>query len=169
MKCTRCGSENPDTADYCGNCGWTLHSQWKGGNTSTVRRKKPSAVRMVVAGLVAIILFGMLYNLLTKGSATAILTPSQSRTLADAYAYLKEQPDVAWVETQDNNVYIGFRSKPEDLSTVVRAAAFVGRSAVNETVHVWAVDGTQLHWRPSNGNGTYWLCGTAHQDGTYHE
>jgi hypothetical protein len=69
-KCSRCGTENRDEDNYCTDCGWTLHSQWKPASEAKGNKKKASPAARVFAGLAALILFGWLYSLLTTGSIT---------------------------------------------------------------------------------------------------
>ena len=60
--------------------------------------------------------------------------------LRERLAYLKDLPDVSWVEFVTNNVYIGLKNKPADLKAIVGDAAVAGSKVYGFTVHVWAVD-----------------------------
>lgn len=60
--------------------------------------------------------------------------------LQERLAYLKDLPDVSWVEFVTNNVYIGLKDKPENIKTVVGDAAVAGSRVYGFTVHVFAVD-----------------------------
>jgi len=73
-------------------------------------------------------------------------------------AYLNEIPDVAWVEFEQNNVYIGFRRVPSDLRNIVNGAAFAGNKEI-DGVHVWAVPEDQRGFKP--GSGPYICSATA--------
>jgi hypothetical protein len=60
--------------------------------------------------------------------------------LQDRLAYLKDLPNVSWVEFVTNNVYIGLKEKPEDLKFVVGDAAVAGSKVYGFAVHVFAVE-----------------------------
>ena len=107
-------------------------------------------------------------NLLIKSlfTVTFLLILAASQTMArdqDALksrlAYLKDIPEIAWVEFDGNNVYIGFKERPSDLRTIVNGAALWGNKAYGFGVHVWAVEARYRGWRP--GEGPYYCEATA--------
>ncbi len=78
------------------------------------------------------------------GVCTLSISTSEAARHPDALqerlAYLKDLPDVSWVEFDTNNVYIGLKDKPENLKAIVGDAAVAGSKVYGFTVHVWAVD-----------------------------
>lgn len=74
-------------------------------------------------------------------------------------AYLKDIPEISWVEFDKNDVYIGFKKRTLDLKTIVHAAAVHGNNAYGSGVHVWAVEAMRKGWRP--GDGPYYCVATA--------
>jgi len=81
------------------------------------------------------------------------------QVLRKELAYLSDVNEVAWVEFDDNDVYIGFAARPSDLGAVVNAAAVNGNRAIDFGVHVWAVSADRRGWRP--GSGPYYCEATA--------
>ena len=79
--------------------------------------------------------------------------------LENRLAYLKDIPEIAWVEFDGNDVYIGFKQRPSDLRAIVNAAAVWGNRAYGFGVHVWAVEAKYRGWRP--GNAPYYCEATA--------
>ena len=71
-----------------------------------------------------------------------------SNALAKRLAYLKDLPEISWVKFDDNNVYIGFNTRPSDLRMIVNAAAIHGNRALGFGVHVWAVRDFQMDFHP---------------------
>lgn len=69
--------------------------------------------------------------------------------LKKALAYLKDIPEVEWVEFERDAVYIGWESLPPDFRMINRAAAMIGNRTVGRTVRVWSVRGFK-GWRPGN-------------------
>jgi len=65
--------------------------------------------------------------------------------------YLYSVEEIAWFEVENNNVYIGFKNKPDDLALILRGAALRANAAINFGVHVWAVKATNKSWRPGDG------------------
>ena len=53
-------------------------------------------------------------------------------------AYLNDIEGVAQVAFEQNNVFIGFETLPDDYEVIVRAAAVHGNKALGRRVHVWA-------------------------------
>ncbi len=63
--------------------------------------------------------------------------------------YLTDLPEVSWVIFNDNNVYVGFSSRPRDMGMIVNAAALHGNRAYGFGVHIYAVpdsDRDKLPW-----------------------
>lgn len=87
------------------------------------------------------------------------LAQSPESKLQDRLAYLRDIEEVTWVEFDDNNVYIGFNSRPPDLSIIMNAAAIHGNRAYGHGVHLWAVPANLPGWRP--GKGPYYCTATA--------
>ena len=76
--------------------------------------------------------------------------------------YLRDIEEVAWVEFEDNDVYVGFTHRPSDLAAVINTAALHGNRAHGFGVHVWAVFANPRGWRP--GDGPYYCEATARSD-----
>ena len=71
-----------------------------------------------------------------------------STALSKRLAYLKDMPEVSWVEVNNNSVFIGFKTLPRDLKSIVSAAAIHGNRAADFGVHIWAVPESQKNFRP---------------------
>lgn len=84
----------------------------------------------------------------------------REKILKQRLGYLKDRDEVCWVEIEDNNVYIGFSTRPPDLTTILRAAAFRGNRAIDFGVHVWGAGCTKPGWRPG-GRALWWQNVTA--------
>lgn len=67
--------------------------------------------------------------------------------------------EVGWVEIQDNDVFIGFKRRSNDLTLILRGADLKGNKAIDFGVNVWAVDAKHVGWRP--GSGPYYMEVTA--------
>jgi len=85
-----------------------------------------------------------------KSKSTTAHKSSSSRQskVKSALSYLNDIDEVAWVEIDDNNVYVGFDPSPSDMDAIIRAAAMTGNRAADFGVHVWAVKANQRNWRP---------------------
>ena len=79
--------------------------------------------------------------------------------LKKALAYLKEIQEIGWVEFEENNVYIGWKSIPGDFGMINRAAAAIGNNAIQFGTHFWSVKDDQKGWRP--GDAPYYCATTA--------
>jgi len=88
-----------------------------------------------------------------------IILAGDSNVLKQRLEYLKDIPEISCVEFDDNDVYIGFSTRPLDLRIIVNAAAVHGNNAYGSGVHVWAVNASQKGWRP--GDGSYCCTATA--------
>jgi hypothetical protein len=97
----------------------------------------------------------MLMSLLV---ATSSLAGDQA-AFEKRMGYLREIEEVAWVEINNNHIYIGFKRRPSDLAAIVNAAAVVGNRTLDFGVHVWAVPDGHSGWRP--GDGPYYCKATA--------
>jgi hypothetical protein len=86
-------------------------------------------------------------------------TARDQAALTKRLSYLQNIPEISWVEYERNNVYIGFNKRPDDLRTIINAAAAMGNRAYGFGVHVWAVKANQRGWRP--GDGEYYCEATA--------
>ena len=58
------------------------------------------------------------------------------------------------VMLMDNNLYIGFNTRPQDLTLIIRGAALVGNKATGFGFHVWAINANEYNkgWRPETGS-----------------
>ena len=65
--------------------------------------------------------------------------------------YLNDIPEISWVKFNKNNVYVGFKSKPADMSSIVGGAALFGNKAYGFGVHVWAVPANNKNWKVGEG------------------
>ncbi len=88
----------------------------------------------------------------TKSATTQKSSGSRQSQVTNALSYLNNIDEVAWIEVDDNNVYVGFEPIPSDMDAIIRAAALNGNRAADFGVHVWAVKATQRNWRPGQGS-----------------
>jgi len=75
------------------------------------------------------------------------------------FEFETEVPEIAWIDIDDNDIYIGFTSLPLDYATLLKAIALNCNWEINFGVHVWAVDAKYKHWRP--GDSSYYFETTA--------
>ncbi len=78
---------------------------------------------------------------------------SSETEATQALLYLKTAvAQVAWDEVGSDNVYIGFSSRPDNLSTIVSEAAIAGDQATGHAYTAWAVDAgvAKQGWRPGD-------------------
>jgi len=61
---------------------------------------------------------------------------------------IRALPQVRWVETDGNTIYIGFSDFPDDTRQLIRAWALQANARTEQGVHVWAVQGVPRGWRP---------------------
>ena len=147
--CKECGNEVSTKADKCPNCGAPIKAKQIGCFTSFF--------------LIAVVLFviGSLTGedkQATTKTTRETVEPIDPR-LEKALAYLKEIQEIGWVEIENNHIYIGWNSIPNDLSFVNRAAAVHGNRAIGSGFHVWSVDAGYEGWRP--GDAPYYCETTA--------
>jgi len=103
-----------------------------------------------------ILLYVLAFSLFT---GISFVSASDEAVLKDHLKYLNDITEISWVEFNDNNVYIGFNSKPSDLRMIINGAALKGNRAIERGVHVWATAADQRGWRP--GKGPYYCSATA--------
>ena len=96
---------------------------------------KEVVMRRIIPVMLLLIIGGVC--ILSIATSEAARHPA---ALRERLAYLKDLPDVSWVEFVTNNVYIGLKNKPADLKAIVGDAAVAGSKVYGFTVHVWAVD-----------------------------
>jgi hypothetical protein len=65
-------------------------------------------------------------------------------------AYLDSVPEIAWREVDRNDVYLGWRSIPEDFRLVNVMAALHANEAADFGAHIWSVSGGAPGWRPGD-------------------
>jgi hypothetical protein len=94
-----------------------------------------------IAGGVAFVLAAAAISAGCGGSS------AESDKLASSLAYLNDVEEIAWMDIEGNNVYLGFTKTPSDLRPFVHAVALAGNQATGFGVHVWAVVG-EKGWRP---------------------
>ena len=91
----------------------------------------------------------------SERSASSTAGQGREQTLRKCLSYLQNSvPEVAWVEVENNNIYIGFSRLPSDWQTVTKGAALNGNKAIGFGCHAWAVDAKYRGWRP--GDGSYY-------------
>ena len=90
---------------------------------------------------------------------TNALSNDREKGLKKALAQLKEIQEIGWVEFEENNVYIGWKSIPGDFGMINRAAAAIGNNAIQFGTHIWSVKDDQKGWRP--GDAPYYCATTA--------
>jgi hypothetical protein len=112
------------------------------------RQKK--TIEQLRAGIV------MKQALLIMGLVVCLfITPAWSSAkdqsaLASSLAYLFDLPQVAWVEYDQNRVYLGFTTVGPDVLQIVRTAAINGSKAYGAQVQVWGVRVEYGGWRPGD-------------------
>ena len=70
--------------------------------------------------------------------------------LKERLSYLKDLPEVSWVEFEPANVFIGFSKFPEDLKQIMNAAAVLGSKSFGFDIYVWACRADDPGWRPGS-------------------
>ena len=145
IKCRECGHDVSTAAKTCPNCG-------------ALPAKKTSTIALVLLILV-IVFVGLPFlghikrsaerygNRQTEPSLTSV---TQSQVLHEELSYLTDIPEVAWIEIERNNVYVGFKSLPKDWEMIIKGAALRGNEAIDFGCHVWAVDADKKGWRPGD-------------------
>ena len=106
----------------------------------------------------SILLFGLLVVLAgflmmkTCGGSASSSNSAVTATISSALAYLKEVPEISWVEFEGNEAYLGFSTIPDDFEAVVNLAALNANRAIGRGAHVWAVDANKAKpgWRPGD-------------------
>lgn len=105
-------------------------------------------------GILLVVLAGALFMFLQPKKERPLpnlSNKSQEEALRATLSYLqKEVPEIAWMEIQANNVYLGWKSVPANFDSINRDAAVQANRALNFDVHVWSVSETQKGWRPGN-------------------
>lgn len=86
--------------------------------------------------------------------------------LSERLAYLGSIPEIVWHQVDNNDVYIGWHSKPDDFRLVNTTAALNGSAAIRFGVHVWSVNGGGPGWRPGDAG---LLCTTTARGGKIEE
>lgn len=74
--------------------------------------------------------------------------PSRNDVIRSELAYLAEVEEIAWMHVDDNDVYLGFSSRPQDMDWIVRGAAIRANRAIHFGVHVYAMPASE---RPGFG------------------
>lgn len=138
IKCTECGKDISSAAPACPHCG---------------RRRSRSTLAVLLVILIALIIACWLvgyanYNGPPGWQSVQRQAANRQARLSQAMAYLKQIPEVAWCDIEDNNVYIGFYPLPADWRVVLNGAALRGSETINFGFHAWACDGAVEHWRP---------------------
>jgi hypothetical protein len=77
--------------------------------------------------------------------------PVDNSALMARMQYLNNLADVAWLDFDGGDVYVGFSGRPPDLAEIVNSAVVVGAKAHGNRVHIYAVDGGQPGWREGDG------------------
>lgn len=111
------------------------------------RRRLPALRGLGCLALIGLALF-LLFSY-QRGRHEGVSETEATRALL----YLKTAvAQVAWDEVSSDNVYIGFSSRPDDLSSVVAEAAIAGDQVTGHGFTAWAVDAgaAQLGWRPGD-------------------
>jgi hypothetical protein len=79
---------------------------------------------------------------------------TQETTIQNSLSYLNatNTPEIAWIEINGNNVYIGFSKRTPDVSMIIKGAALKCNKAINFGCHVWAVPAdAKRPWKPGSG------------------
>lgn len=103
---------------------------------------------LLVSGLGAALALLLLALYSTGGNSEA----GREAKIREALSYVESVREVAWLEVNNNNVYLGFEPAPSDLSIVVGGAALKANDAIGFGAHVWAVDASvaDRSWRPGD-------------------
>lgn len=117
----------------------------------------------ILAGVVGVVGFGMLALLVIRDLQAPPQGVRAVSLLLRELDYLRtEVPELAWMEVDGNNVYLGFRFDiPDDWRLIVNGAALSGNRATDFGVHVWATQARE-GWRPGD-RGV--LCQATARDG----
>jgi hypothetical protein len=83
-------------------------------------------------------------------AAPAWISAQDQSALASSLSYLFDLPQVAWVEYDQNRVYVGFTTVNSDVLQVVRTAAINGSKAYGAPVQVWGVRIEYGGWTPGD-------------------
>lgn len=148
-KCPYCAETIKAEALVCRFCGRDLAESEQTEAPQKERRNLLTTILVLLVSLSLLCAFAMLVSPSSQRPTTG---GGYKPALEKRLSYLSELPEVSWVEIENNNVYIGFNAIPDDLGTIVRAAAFHGNKAIDFGVHVWAVDTKYIGWRPAGDN-----------------
>jgi hypothetical protein len=125
-----------------------------------LNNKRNGSVQGCLIIIVAMVVF--LLWLFSGDDASNTQKTTQETTIRNSLDYLNatNTPEIAWIEINNNNVYIGFSKRTPDVSMIIRGAALRCNKAINFGCHVWAVPAdAKRPWKP--GSGPYYDEATA--------
>jgi ABC-type oligopeptide transport system substrate-binding subunit len=102
------------------------------------------------ASIVGFVLFACVPG--SNNSSSSSGAPRSSSSVSSStFNYLNDINEVAWVQLNGNNLYIGFTSFPSDVAAIIRAAALTGNRETNFGFHVWAVEASRRDYAQNPG------------------
>jgi len=99
----------------------------------------------IIAAL--LLVFYVMYSC-ERSSVGPIGGDQHAHKLHSIVSIIHRLPEVQWVETDDNTIYIGFSDFPDDTRQLIRAWALQANAKTGFGVHVWAVQAVRRGWRP---------------------
>lgn len=155
VQCRECRKEVATDARACPHC----------GTAKPAKAKTSSSPWVLLSGYIAIIVVALLWYV---GGTTTPTTPptrpssiGREEMIRNELRYLTQDipgvvsgrvNEIAWIDVSSNNVYIGFSSRPNDMSLIIRGAALRCNRAINFSCHVWAIPATSSRpWRGGDG------------------
>jgi len=97
-------------------------------------------------------IFAPAERLRNRQSEPASTSVTRSQVLHKELSYLTDISEVAWIEIERNDVYVGFNTLPNDWEMIIKGAAVRGNHAINFGCHVWAVSADKKGWRPGDSS-----------------
>lgn len=150
IKCKECSKEISSKAKTCPQCGATS-------------KKKSNGCLLLIILLIVIAIVYLFNGGLNKNYRATSKSPSRSlsqqQIISNELKYLNDIEEISWYEVDGNTVYIGFKTRPSDISMILRGAALRANNAINFGAHVWGIKASNKGWRP--GDGPYYEAVTA--------
>ncbi len=111
-------------------------------------------------------LFIVLFLVFSLNLPTPSTAKPLEKKLKQSVKYLKEIPEVKWVNVKRNSVIVGWKGFSPKFNMINTKAALKDTQATGRTVHVWSVRHTQKNWI----TGTrHFLCKTTARNGQVKE
>lgn len=110
-----------------------------------MKRNKNTLLFAIVACVIGVV---MVVGLFTTDRMTRKVAEPDSR-LTESMSYLNGIDEIAWFSLHGNNVYIGFRTVPDDVDGIVKGAALKGHRTIGSGFHAWAIPAGNRNFNPS--------------------